>query len=238
AKEGFKPFITIYSTFLQRGFDQIIHDVCLMNLPVVFTIDRAGIVGNDGETHQGTFDISFLRFIPNMILLAPRDSETLHYALQFTYTLQGPSAVRYPRGAFKQLDFQPTQFTLGKGEILKEGSSDKLFIGYGAGVGRAIDTEVLHDEDITIVDLRFVKPLDAQLLKNLANKYAKWYIFSDSQAQGGVGSALLEFLNKHKIHNIELTTFEYEDIFIQHGDTKVIEEELGLLPEQLVKQIQ
>ena len=103
AKEGFKPFVTIYSTFLQRGFDQIIHDVCIMNLPVVFAMDRAGIVGNDGETHQGAFDISFLRFIPNMVLFAPRDNETLENSLEFAYTLSSPCAIRYPRGSFKEL---------------------------------------------------------------------------------------------------------------------------------------
>jgi len=237
AKEGFKPFITIYSTFLQRGFDQIIHDVCLMNLPVVFAIDRAGIVGNDGETHQGVFDISFLRFIPNMILFAPRDNETLNYALEFAYSLNSPCAIRYPRGAFAKLDFKSTPYTLGKAEILKQTNSNKLFIGYGAGVSRAIQTETLHSDDISIVDLRFVKPLDENLLKELAQKHNKWYIFSDSQAQGGVGSAILEFLNKEKLNHIELITFEYDDIFIQHGDTKLLEEELELLPKQLVKKI-
>ncbi len=124
AKEGFKPFITIYSTFLQRGFDQIIHDVCLMDLPVVFAIDRAGIVGNDGETHQGAFDISYLRFIPNMILCAPpRDDKTLEYALEFGYEASSPCAIRYPRGAFAQFDFEATPFKLGKAELLKEGTS-------------------------------------------------------------------------------------------------------------------
>jgi len=237
AKEGFKPFVTIYSTFLQRGFDQIIHDVCLMNLPVVFTIDRAGIVGNDGETHQGVFDISFLRFIPNMVLFAPRDNDTLKYALEFAYNLNSPCAIRYPRGSFSKLEFKSTPFEFARAEILKQTLSNKVFIGYGAGVSRAIQTEALHDEDISIVDLRFIKPLDENLLKELATKHNKWYIFSDSQFQGGVGSAILEFLSKEKLNHIELITFEYDDIFIQHGDTKLIEEELELLPTQLVKKI-
>lgn len=237
AKEGFKPYITIYSTFLQRGFDQIIHDVCLMNLPVVFAMDRAGTVGNDGETHQGVFDISYLRFIPNMILFAPRDNETLIQGLEFAYTLTSPSAIRYPRGAFKKLVYNPTPFTLGKAELLKEGSSNKLFIGYGAGVSRAIDTEVLHEEDIAILDLRFVKPIDKDMLIELSKKYENWYVFSDSQKQGGVASAILEVLNDEKIHNIQVITFEYEDNFIEHGDTKQVEESLGLLPEQLVLKV-
>ncbi|MGB1227216.1 MAG: 1-deoxy-D-xylulose-5-phosphate synthase, partial [Poseidonibacter sp.] len=235
AKEGFKPYITIYSTFLQRGFDQIIHDVCLMDLPVVFAIDRAGTVGNDGETHQGAFDISYLRFIPNMIVFAPRDNETLEQGLAFAYTLKSPSAIRYPRGAFIPVDFPVVPFELGKAQILKSGNSKKLFIGYGAGVGRACETEKLHSEDITIVDLRFVKPLDIDCLRQLAKEHNEWYIFSDSQKQGGVGSAILEFLNEEEILNIKLKSFEYEDAFIDHGDTKMIEESLGLLPEQLVE---
>ena len=236
AKEGFKPFITIYSTFLQRGFDQIIHDVSLMNLPVVFAIDRAGIVGNDGETHQGAFDISYLRFIPNMILCAPRDNETLNYSLEFAYEATSPCAIRYPRGAFGEIDFPSTKFELGKAQLLKEGTSKKLFIGYGAGVSRACQTEKLHEEDIAILDLRFVKPLDEDLLKKLASKYEKWYVFSDSQKQGGVGSAILEFANREKLC-INLISFEYEDDFIQHGDTKLVEEKLGLNPSQLVEKI-
>ncbi|MFA7083030.1 MAG: 1-deoxy-D-xylulose-5-phosphate synthase [Arcobacteraceae bacterium] len=236
AKEGFKPFITLYSTFLQRGFDQIVHDVCLMNLPVVFAIDRAGIVGNDGETHQGAFDISFLRFIPNMILCAPRDNETLNLALEYAYEATSPCAVRYPRGAFAKLPFAPTAFQTGKAELLKEANSQKLFIGYGAGVARAYQTAQLHKDDIAILDLRFVKPLDKEFLTQLSQKYTQWYVFSDSQKQGGVASALLEFLNDEKIQ-IELTTFEYEDAFIQHGNTEDVEESLGLLPEQIVKKI-
>ena len=237
AKEGFKPFITIYSTFLQRGFDQIIHDVCIMNLPVVFAMDRAGIVGNDGETHQGVFDISFLRFIPNMILFAPRDNKTLEQGLEFAYGLSSPCAIRYPRGAFKDLEFTSTAFTLGKAELLKEGSSKKLFIGYGAGVSRAIDTEALHKDDIAILDLRFIKPIDKDILIELSKKYNEWYIFSDSQKQGGVASAILEILNEESIQNIHLTSFEYDDSFIEHGDTKIVEENLGLLPEQLVLKV-
>ncbi|MFK2822907.1 1-deoxy-D-xylulose-5-phosphate synthase [Arcobacter sp. YIC-80] len=236
AKEGFKPFITIYSTFLQRGFDQIIHDVCLMGLPVVFAIDRAGIVGNDGETHQGAFDISYLRFIPNMVLFAPRDNETLHQAIDFAYILDKPCAIRYPRGAFIETNYKSEGFKLGKAELLKDGSSKKLFIGYGAAVGRACKTEALHEEDIAVLDLRFVKPLDKETLKDLACKYDDWYVFSDSQKQGGVGSAILEFLNEEKIC-VKLTSFEYEDDFIEHGDTKKIEESIGLLPEQLVQKV-
>jgi len=236
AKEGFKPFITIYSTFLQRGFDQIIHDVCIMDLPVVFAIDRAGIVGNDGETHQGAFDISFLRLIPNMILCAPRDNKTLEYSLDYAYECTSPCAIRYPRGAFDELSFEATAFEKGKAELLKSSSSPKLLIGYGAGVSRAIKTEQLHEEDLAILDLRFVKPLDEILLKELALTYTKWYVFSDSSYQGGVASALLEFVSRNNLA-VQIISFEYEDAFIEHGDTKIVEEDLGLLPSQLVKKI-
>jgi 1-deoxy-D-xylulose-5-phosphate synthase len=207
-----------------------------MNLPVVFAIDRAGIVGNDGETHQGAFDISFLRFIPNMILCAPRDNVSLNFALEYAYSANSPCAIRYPRGAFGEMPFEAQPFQTGKAQLLKEGTSNKLFIGYGAGVNRAYQTAQLHDEDIALLDLCFVKPLGTQLLKQLSTKYSQWYVFSDSQKQGGVGSAILEFLNEENIY-IQLTSFEYEDIFIQHGDTKDIEEALELLPEQIVKKV-
>ena len=236
AKDGFKPFVTIYSTFLQRGFDQIIHDVCLMNLGVTFCIDRAGIVGADGETHQGQFDISFLRFLPNMTLIAPRDSITLEYALEFASQFDTPLAIRYPRGAFDKLEYDSTPFVYGKGEILKQGNSNIAFIGYGAGVSKAIKTAEFLEQDITIVDLRFVKPLDIKLLKELSNSTKKWYIFSDSQAQGGVGTAILEFVSKYDI-DISIKTFEYDDLYIQHGDTKLLEESLGLLPKQIANKI-
>ena len=236
AKDGFKPFVTIYSTFLQRGFDQIIHDVCLMNLPVTFAIDRAGIVGADGETHQGQFDISFLRFLPNMTLFAPRDSKTLEYALQFAKDFKSPCALRYPRGAFDELEFEATKFELGKSEILKKGTSKIAFIGYGAGVQRAIKTANLCEQDITIVDLRFVKPMDSVLLKELSQNTDKWYVFSDSQKSGGVGSALLEMISDEDL-DVKVTSFEYKDLYVQHGDTKILEKDLGLLPEQLAKKI-
>jgi 1-deoxy-D-xylulose-5-phosphate synthase len=238
AKEGFKPFVTIYSTFLQRGFDQIIHDVCLMSLPVTFAIDRAGIVGADGETHQGQFDISFLRFLPHMTLFAPRDAKTLEYSIEFAKDFdKGPCAIRYPRGSFPELEFESTPFEYGKAEILKKGSSDIVFIGYGAGVSKAIKTAELLKEDISIVDLRFVKPLDEKLLKELANDTKKWYIFSDSQKQGGVGSAILEYIHDASL-DVEVRSFEYPDIYIQHGDTKLLEEDLGILPEQLATKVE
>ena len=236
AKEGFKPFCAIYSTFLQRGYDQLIHDICLMNLGVAFAIDRAGIVGEDGETHQGVFDISYLRAIPNMTIFAPSSNSSMKKAMEFAKDFPTPCAFRYPRGAFTSQNSNTTPFELGKSKILKEGR-EILFIGYGNGVGRAEEVAKLIEETPTILDLRFVKPLDSNRLKELAQTHKKWYIFSDSAKMGGVGSALLEFLNNEKIRDIDLITFEYEDSFITHGNTKLVEESLGVLPEQLAKRI-
>ncbi len=237
AKEGFKPFVAIYSTFLQRAYDQVIHDACIMNLPVVFAVDRAGIVGEDGETHQGAFDISYLRAIPNMTLFAPRDEKSMRQAVAFAYKMKTPCSFRYPRGAFIGCRYDSPEFELGKAQLLKEGESDILLVGYGNGVGRACECEKLLDRDVGLLDLRFVKPLDRELLKTLSTKYKKWYIFSDSAKMGGVGSAIEEFLQEEGILDVKVTSFEYEDKFIPHGNTKVVEESMGLLPEQLIKNI-
>jgi len=238
AKEGFKPFCTIYSTFLQRGYDQVIHDTCLMDLPVVFALDRAGIVGEDGETHQGVFDISFLRAIPNMTLFAPRDEKSFHQAMAFAAGYNHPCSLRYPRGSFTESDLpESLPFELAKSQLLRSNPSDILFIGYGNGVGRAYETAKQLKIDVSILDLRFVKPLDENMLRDLSAKHKKWFIFSESSKMGGVGSAILEFLAKEKILEVEVESFEYEDSFITHGNTKLVEESLGLLPEQLAKKI-
>jgi len=240
AKEGFKPFCTIYSTFLQRAYDQVIHDTCIMDLPVVFALDRAGIVGEDGETHQGVFDISFLRAIPNMTLFAPRDEKSFHQAMAFAAQYQHPCSIRYPRGAFMKSEFYvaSTPFELAKSQLLQSSNGNILFIGYGNGVGRAYQTSKLLNEEVSILDLRFVKPLDTDMLYNLSQKHKKWYIFSDSAKMGGVGSAILEFLAEKNILDIKVVSFEYEDKFITYGNTKVVEESLGLLPEQLAKRVE
>ena len=237
AKEGFKPFCTIYSTFLQRGYDQVIHDIALMDLGVVFAIDRAGIVGEDGETHQGAFDISYLRPIPNMTLAAPCNENSFKKLLDFAIDYKTPLAIRYPRGAFLAEEFETPAFKLGKSHLVKEGS-DVLFIGYGNGVGRAILTaNELAALDPAILDLRFVKPLDKDALKNLSQEYKRWYIFSDSAFEGGVASALLEFLESESIKDIEIVSFEYPDNFIPHGKTADVEEYLGIMPKQLAEKI-
>lgn len=239
AKEGFKPFCTIYSTFLQRGYDQIIHDTCLMDLPVVFALDRAGIVGEDGETHQGVFDISFLRAIPNMTLFAPRDEKSFHQAMAFAAEYKHPCSLRYPRGSFIETELpESVAFELAKSQLLRSNESDVLFIGYGNGVGRAYETAELLDKEVSILDLRFVKPLDKEMLLDMTQKHKKWFVFSDSAKMGGVGSAILEFFSEENILHVELTSFEYEDGFITHGKTKTVEESLGLLPSQIAKRVE
>jgi len=236
AKEGFKPFCTIYSTFLQRGFDQVIHDVCLMDLPVVFALDRAGIVGEDGETHQGAYDISFLRLIPNMTLCAPRDELSFHQIVDFASTYAHPCAIRYPRGAFAESDLiESVPYERGTSQLLISNGSNRLFIGYG--VGRAAQTMAYMDEQPSLLDLRFVKPLDTQMLHQMAHKHKQWYVFSDSSRMGGVGSALLEWLSEEKITDVQVVSFEYDDEFIKHGNTLLVEESLGLLPEQLAVRV-
>jgi 1-deoxy-D-xylulose-5-phosphate synthase len=239
AKEGFKPFCVIYSTFLQRGYDQIIHDIALMDLGVVFALDRAGIVGEDGETHQGVFDISYLRPIPNMHLIAPFNETSFIKALEFVSQFDRPIAIRYPRGAFISDDFDVPEYELGKSHLINKGADETLFIGYGNGVGRAVETaKYLADEvELAILDLRFIKPLDKKMLKELSKEYKNWFIFSDTAKIGGVGSAILEFLQEERISDVNVVTFEYDDRFITHGKTKLVEESLGLLPKQLAKRV-
>ncbi len=241
AKEGFKPFITIYSTFLQRAYDQVIHDACIMNLNVVFALDRAGIVGEDGETHQGVFDISYLSAIPNMTIFAPRDEKSMYRAIEYAYKHVGPCSLRYPRGSFLDCgDVEDVPFELGKAQLLKEGSSKTLLIGYGNGVGRAVEVAKLLKKDgldCAILDLRFVKPIDKEMLEKLSKKYNDWFIISDSSKVGGVGSTITCLKNDFAWDSVRVRSFEYEDEFIKHGNTHLVEEYLEILPEQIAKKI-
>ena len=236
AKEGFKPYCAIYSTFLQRGYDQVIHDIALMNLGVTFAIDRAGIVGEDGETHQGAFDISYLRVIPNMTLMAPFNESSMIKSLEFSVDFPTPLAIRYPRGAFISDDFEVPEYEVGKSHLLKD-NGDILFVGYGNGVGRALKcAELLTDIDVSVLDLRFVKPLDEEMLLSLAERYKEWFVFSDGTKVGGVASAIEEVFEGREIHP-NITTFEFEDEFIPHGKTSLVEESMCLRPEQLADRV-
>jgi len=233
AKEGFKPFVAIYSTFLQRAFDQIIHDVAIDKLPVIFAIDRAGIVGEDGETHQGVFDISYLRIIPNMVIFAPRDDESLIDGVNFAYSLNQPVAFRYPRGTFIDTIRFSSKFELGKAEHLIKKSSDIFFIGYGNGVNRALEVSKSFDF-VNVIDLRFVKPLDTELLSKINPRVI--FVFSDSIKAGGVGSLLLEFFAEIG-KTPQIISFEYEDSFITHGKSDDIEKYLRVDTNSLIERV-
>lgn len=240
AKEGFKPFIAIYSTFLQRAYDQIIHDCAIMNLNVVFAIDRAGIVGEDGETHQGAFDISFLSAIPNITLAAPRDEKMLKNIMSYSLTHKGVFAFRYPRGSFLLDDeFKASEVKFARAELLEHSNSKIAFIGYGQGLGRAkkVQDELSGEEKFAnLVDLIFAKPLDEDFLKNLAQRTKLWFVFSDSAKIGGVGSLLANFLQKYDL-DIKLVSFEYEDSFIAHGSLADVEKDLELDTLSLSKKV-
>ena len=241
AKEGFKPFVTIYSTFLQRAYDQVIHDTCILNLNVVFALDRAGIVGEDGETHQGAFDISYLSAIPNMTIFAPRDNASMYQAVQYAYKHQGPCSIRYPRGAFYECEgVEDIPFELGKSQLLKKGKSSILLIGYGNGVGKALEVAKLLEKnsiDCSVLDLRFIKPIDKNMLEKLSVDHKEWFVISDSAKIGGVGSAITCLKNDFSWDSVKVTSFEYRDEFIKHGATSLVEEYLEILPTQIAKKI-
>lgn len=241
AKEGFKPFIAIYSTFLQRAYDQIIHDCAIMNLNVVFAIDRAGIVGEDGETHQGAFDVSFLACIPNLTLLAPRDEKMMENIMTYAYHHQGVLAFRYPRGAFILDDeFMPCKIELAKAQCLIENQSQIAFLGYGQGVGKAKQVlDLLCEEKpdfANLIDLIFIKPLDEKLLEKLAQRTKIWFVFSQNAKIGGVANLLNAFLQENDL-NIKIISFEYEDQFITHGNTNEVEKSLGLDTQSLARRV-
>lgn len=234
AKEGFKPYIAIYSTFMQRAYDQVIHDCAIMKLPVVFCMDRAGIVGEDGETHQGVFDISFLNAIPNLTLIAPRDEISFKEIIDFSYKFDSPLAIRYPRGNFiLNEEFKAKKISAFKGEILKQGDSNIAFIGYGNGVGKACAVAKNMNFNPTIIDLIFAKPIDEEMLLDLAKQCKIWYIFSDSAKKGGIGEILASFLQDNSLINIKIKSFEYKDAFIKHGNTTLVEKNLGLGIEEI-----
>lgn len=240
AKEGFKPFIAIYSTFLQRAYDQVIHDCAIMNLNVVFAVDRAGIVGEDGETHQGVFDVSFLAPLPHLTLLAPRDEQMMQKIMEYAYLHQGPLAFRYPRGSFVlDEEFHPCEIKLAKAQWLVKNNSKIAFLGYGQGVAKGWQVlRALQErgENANLIDLIFAKPLDEELLCELAQKSEIWFVFSENAKMGGVASLINDFLQRQNLA-IRLVSFEYEDEFIEHGKSNEIEKNLQKDGDSLLKQV-
>ena len=220
AKEGFKPVFAVYSTFLQRAYDQVLHDVCLQNLPVVFAVDRAGLVGQDGETHQGVFDISYLRSLPNITLMSPKSGLELKNMLEFSFTIGGPVAIRYPRGIAPIYDFLEKPIEYGKGEVLFHGN-DGIIISEGTMIERSIKIcEALKEKSIsiTLVNIRFIKPLDGALLEELAAKGLPIYTFEDNVYEGGFGSSILEYYSNKQI-DVDIKIIAHSNGIIIHGET-------------------
>ncbi len=226
ACEGQKPVVAIYSTFLQRGYDQLIHDVALQNLDVTFALDRAGIVGADGATHAGNYDIAFLRCIPNMVVATPSDENETRLLLTCCYQHPGPSSVRYPRGAGigAAVDQELHTVPLGKANLRRQGKSLAI-LAFGPVLHEALKAaEVL---DATVVDMRFVKPMDEALLQELAQSHQAFVTMEEGCLMGGAGSAVLEFVSRDALV-MPVLQLGYPDEFIDHGDQKKIAQDLGL----------
>ncbi|HAM53798.1 MAG TPA: 1-deoxy-D-xylulose-5-phosphate synthase, partial [Nitrospiraceae bacterium] len=208
ASQGLRPVVAIYSTFLQRAYDEIVHDVCLQHLPVVFAIDRAGVVGEDGPTHQGLFDISFLRHIPNLLFMAPKDGEELRSMLRFAIHHDGPSAIRYPRGKVMQNTAGSTRnpdLKMGKAEIVTDGD-DIAIIAVGNTVYSALTAaEMLRDDGVSacVINARFIKPLDEELVISLAERTRRIVTVEENVLAGGFGSAILECIAKAGLNDVQ-----------------------------------
>lgn len=233
ARAGLKPVLPIYSSFLQRGYDQIIHDIALSGIPVTVCIDRAGIVGNDGETHQGIFDLSFLSSIPNIVIMAPKNFEELDKMLEFGVNLDKPVFIRYPRGG-ENFSFESTEdIELGKAEIVQEGT-DLSIIAIGNMVGRAEEVaSLLPEKSVEIINARFLKPLDEESILNSIRKTGNCITIEDNLLKGGLGSAVVEAVNKSDIQDAKIKSFGYDDTFVEHGTVKELEDKYGLSAEKI-----
>lgn len=221
ATEGFTPVCAIYSSFIQRAFDQIVHDCAIQKLPVIFVMDRAGIVGADGPTHHGALDLSFFRSIQGVVLMAPKDEQELRDML-YTATLykKGPIALRYPRGNALGVEIKPfTQIPIGKGEIIEKGNDAAIIaIGDMVDVGMKVRAELAKENiDVEVVNARFVKPLDGELLKDVFSRHKKVITLEDNVITGGFGSAVLEFVNQNKITGADILVHGLPDKFVEHG---------------------
>lgn len=242
ATEGLKPVAAIYSSFLQRAYDQVFHDVCLQNLPVTFALDRAGLVGADGPTHHGVFDFSFLRHLPNMVVMAPKDENELQHMLKTAIAYPGPAALRYPRGAgvgvSRDVEFHALE--IGKAEILQEGS-DVVLLAIGNMVHPAQEAakNLREDEGISaaVVNARFVKPLDAELLLELARTVGKIITIEENVLQGGFGSAVLELFQAHNLYSAVVRCVGLPDAYIEHGTQGMLRRKYGLNAEGIERTV-
>jgi 1-deoxy-D-xylulose-5-phosphate synthase len=236
ACEGMRPVVAIYSTFLQRAYDQIIHDVALQRLPVTFALDRGGLVGADGKTHQGAFDLSYLRCVPNLVVMAPADENEMRHALATALSLDGPAAFRFPRGNALgvPLDAEPQVLPVGKGRVLRDGGKNPdvaiLAAGTPAYAALAAADELAKDGiAATVIDARFVKPLDEELVKAAASAARRVVTVEEAALAGGFGSAVLECLEgAGLLARVQVRRLGIPDRFITHGDAQKQRVELGL----------
>jgi len=232
ATEGFRPVVAVYSTFLQRAYDQIIHDVCLQDLPVVFAMDRGGIVGEDGPTHHGLFDLSFLRPVPNMVLMAPKDENELQHMLKTALEHNGPAALRYPRGngLGVPMDVTPQSLPIGKGELLREGG-DLVLVGIGQTVAAAMEAAERLEQlgvQAAVINARFVKPLDQELILSWARKTERVITIEENVLQGGFGSAVLEMFQEALFTPAGFTRLGIPDTFVPHGGQSTLRNLYGI----------
>lgn len=242
ATQGMKPFLAIYSTFLQRAYDQVVHDICRQNLNVFFGIDRAGLVGADGETHQGVFDIAFLRHIPNMVLMMPKDeNEGQHMVYTAIQYDDGPIAMRFPRGngLGVPMDKELKKIPIGTWEVLREGT-DVAILTFGTTIPMALQAaERLANEGISVqvVNARFIKPLDEAMLHTLLQQNMPLLTIEEAVLQGGFGSAVLEFAHDHGYYGAMIDRMGIPDRFIEHGGVSQLLEEIGLTTEHVMERI-
>ncbi len=232
ATQGYTPIVAIYSTFLQRAFDQIIHDVCLQDLPVIFAIDRSGIVGDDGKTHQGAFDISYLTLIPNLIVSAPKDENELQHLLYTAVKSGHPMAIRYPRSAGMgvKLDTELSPIAIGKGEILRHGENVAI-LAIGAMVAPALEAArelASSGIEATVVNARFAKPLDTELITDLASRIKRMVTVEENVLGGGFGSSVIHHLQKSGVSDIQVRSIGLPDEFIDQGAQTILRSRYGL----------
>ena len=241
AKEGLVPVVSIYSSFYQRAYDQIIHDICTQKLHVVMCIDRAGIVGNDGETHQGMFDLAFLNIVPNITILAPKDFVELRQMLEFAVNYNGPIAIRYPRGGEEKTKFiTHEKIEKGKAEFLREGE-DVSIIAIGKMVAKAQNVaEILEKNGIEaeVINARFLKPLDRETIANSIEKTKNVITIEDGTIEGGLGTVVEELILEEKLTDVAFRKFGYPDRFIKHGKTEEIEDIFGLTEKNIVEYVE
>ena len=236
ACDGLKPVVAIYSTFLQRGYDQLIHDVAIQNLPVVFAIDRAGLVGADGPTHAGSFDLSYLRCIPNMVVMAPSDENECRQMLYTAFQLDAPTAVRYPRGTGPGVNVQKKMHALpiGKGEVRRQGEKIAL-LAFGSMVAPCL--EAAEDLNATVVNMRFIKPLDDELVASLAASHELLVTVEENTVMGGAGSAITESLSSQRIV-VKVLQLGLPDVFIDQGDHAQMLADCGLDKKGIITSVQ